>query len=102
MGYPIGRIVVENMRTDPANHILGQRVNTWISILVFLLGLWLWRWFGRRADAPAVPGVGAPGSPVDEADRADTADMAEETDQPDDTDQAVDSVSPSETPRIKE
>jgi len=99
MGYPIGRIIVENMRTDPATHILGQRVNTWTSILVFLLGLWLWRWFGRRADARAVPAVGAPGSPLDEAD---TADTAEETDQPDDTDQAAHSVSPSETTRIKE
>lgn len=102
MGYPIGRIIVENMRTDPATHILGQRVNTWTSILVFLLGLWLWRWFGRRADARAVPAVGAPGSPLDEADTADTADTAEETDQPDDTDQAAHSVSPSETTRIKE
>ena len=99
MGYPIGRIIVENMRTDPATHILGQRVNTWTSILVFLLGLWLWRWFGRRADARAVRAVGAPGSPLDEAD---TADTAEETDQPDDTDQAAHSVSPSETTRIKE
>ena len=96
MGYPIGRIIVENMRTDPATHILGQRVNTWTSILVFLLGLWLWRWFGRRADARAVPAVGAPGSPVDEADAAD------EADHPDEPDEAADSVSPSETPRIKE
>jgi prolipoprotein diacylglyceryl transferase len=51
MGYPIGRIIVENMRTDPATHILGQRVNTWTSILVFLLGLWLWFFFSRRADS---------------------------------------------------
>ena len=38
MGYPVGRIVIENMRSDSANLILGQRVNTWVSILVFLLG----------------------------------------------------------------
>jgi len=54
MGYPIGRIIVENMRTDPATHILGQRINTWTSILVFLLGLWLWRWFSHRPGAHAV------------------------------------------------
>jgi prolipoprotein diacylglyceryl transferase len=67
MGYPIGRIIVENMRTDPATHILGQRVNTWTSILVFLLGLWLWRWFGRRADARAVPAAEpSPDGEVDE------------------------------------
>ena len=39
MGYPIGRIVIESMRSDAANHILGLRVNTWVSILVFLLGV---------------------------------------------------------------
>jgi prolipoprotein diacylglyceryl transferase len=55
MGYPIGRIIVENMRTDPATHILGQRINTWTSILVFLLGLWLWFFFSRRADSRARP-----------------------------------------------
>ena len=49
MGYPVGRIVIENMRSDEANHILGQRVNTWVSILVFLLGLLLWFRFGRMA-----------------------------------------------------
>lgn len=54
MGYPVGRIVIENMRSDSANHILGQRVNTWVSILVFLLGLYLWRRFGRMSQ-PAVP-----------------------------------------------
>ncbi|MDC5695885.1 prolipoprotein diacylglyceryl transferase [Intrasporangium calvum] len=55
MGYPVGRIVVENMRTDPATHILGQRVNTWTSILVFLLGAWLWWWFDKRAGARDEP-----------------------------------------------
>lgn len=52
MGYPVGRIVIENMRSDSANHILGQRVNTWVSILVFLLGLYLWRRFGRMSQPP--------------------------------------------------
>ncbi|WP_347351308.1 prolipoprotein diacylglyceryl transferase [Intrasporangium sp.] len=55
MGYPIGRIVIENMRSDAANHILGQRVNTWVSILVFLVGLLLWVRFGRAAP-PGGPG----------------------------------------------
>lgn len=41
MGYPLGRGVIELMRTDDANHILGLRVNVWTSILVFLLGAWL-------------------------------------------------------------
>ena len=54
MGYPVGRIVIENMRSDSANLILGQRVNTWVSILVFLLGVCLWRRFGRM-EQPAAP-----------------------------------------------
>ena len=49
-GYPIGRGVIEFMRTDDANHILGLRVNSWVSILVFLLGVFLYVWFGRRPE----------------------------------------------------
>ncbi|GGB33343.1 prolipoprotein diacylglyceryl transferase [Flexivirga endophytica] len=37
--YPIGRIWMEWMRNDPANHILGQRVNVWVCVLVFIGGL---------------------------------------------------------------
>lgn len=37
--YPVGRIWMEWMRDDPANHILGQRVNVWVCLLVFLGGL---------------------------------------------------------------
>lgn len=59
MGYPVGRIVIENMRSDSANHILGQRVNTWVSILVFLLGLYLWRRFGRMSQ-PVLPATTEP------------------------------------------
>ncbi|KRE52926.1 prolipoprotein diacylglyceryl transferase [Phycicoccus sp. Soil748] len=46
-GYPVGRIVFELMRSDEANHIFGVRVNVWVSILVFLLGVFL-VWLGRR------------------------------------------------------
>lgn len=49
MGYPLGRIVVEKMRTDPAELILGQRLNVWTSIAVFLLGVWIYVHCGRRA-----------------------------------------------------
>ena len=75
MGYPIGRIVIEHMRSDDANIILGQRVNTWVSILVFLLGLWLWFRF-RRLPVPPRPGAESDdedpsvGAPDDEADAA--------------------------------
>lgn len=42
MGYTAGRAWVEALRSDYANHILGLRVNDWVSILVFLGGL---AWF---------------------------------------------------------
>jgi hypothetical protein len=84
MGYPVGRIVIENMRTDSANLILGQRVNTWVSILVFLLGVYLWRHFGRmeQPPAPALPDDtvdDASGEP-DEPDEATSATEAGDTD----------------------
>ena len=66
MGYPIGRIVIENMRSDSANYIFGQRVNTWVSVLVFLFGVWLWFRFARMAPSPVTgtethdPGAGTP------------------------------------------
>ncbi len=64
-GYPLGRVVIEFMRTDDANHLLGLRVNVWVSLLVFLLGVALFVWFGRRP-APSAPSEPA-GDPPDEA-----------------------------------
>jgi phosphatidylglycerol---prolipoprotein diacylglyceryl transferase len=39
MGYTAGRVWIEALRTDHANHILGLRLNVWTAIIVFLLGL---------------------------------------------------------------
>lgn len=47
-GYPLGRLVIELMRTDEATIILGQRINVWTSILVFLLGVGIVIWAARR------------------------------------------------------
>lgn len=49
MLYPVGRLIVELMRSDFANTILGLRVNVWVSVLVFLLGLGI---FARQRTAP--------------------------------------------------
>lgn len=49
MGYPLGRVLIELLRTDEANLVLGVRLNVWTSVLVFLLGLLLYR---RAADVP--------------------------------------------------
>lgn len=46
MLYPVGRIVFELMRTDPANHFLGLRLNVWTSLIVFAFGAFLW-WLFR-------------------------------------------------------
>lgn len=47
-GYPVGRLFIELMRTDEATMILGQRINVWTSILVFLLGVGIILWAARR------------------------------------------------------
>jgi phosphatidylglycerol---prolipoprotein diacylglyceryl transferase len=67
-GYPIGRIVIEKMRTDEAELVLGQRLNVWTSVVVFLLGVWIVWFTGRRA-------AGAP--PPEEAPEATPDDPAE-------------------------
>jgi len=59
MGYPLGRVFIELIRTDEANTILGLRVNVWVSVLVFLLGVFLFRRLGRRARSPSVVGPAA-------------------------------------------
>ena len=65
-GYPVGRIVVEFMRTDEANHILGLRVNVWTSLLVFLLGVAIYRRAGRAAGP--VTGTSTPEAAASDAD----------------------------------
>ncbi len=52
MGYTAGRIVFELMRTDEATMILGQRINVWVSILVFAAGLVLYLARRRTDDHP--------------------------------------------------
>lgn len=34
--YTVGRVWIEALRVDHANHILGLRLNVWTSILIFL------------------------------------------------------------------
>ena len=37
--YCLGRFWIELIRDDPATHILGLRVNTWVSGILFIAGL---------------------------------------------------------------
>lgn len=41
MAYTVGRLWIETLRVDHANHILGLRLNIWTCVVVFLLAL-LW------------------------------------------------------------
>jgi prolipoprotein diacylglyceryl transferase len=56
MGYTLGRVWIEALRTDHANHILGLRLNIFTCIVVFLLGLaWFLTHGGFHAEREAGP-----------------------------------------------
>jgi prolipoprotein diacylglyceryl transferase len=56
MGYTMGRIWIEALRSDHANHILGLRLNIWTCIIVFALALvWFLRHEGFRSVREASP-----------------------------------------------
>ena len=43
-GYSFGRIWEELLRVDPAHHILGLRLNFFVAIVLFAIGI---AWFVR-------------------------------------------------------
>jgi prolipoprotein diacylglyceryl transferase len=78
--YTFGRFFFENLRVDPANEIAGIRINSIVSVAVFLAGLAWFVWLGRReageyppgaapADGPAYKAVDAPAEPEEPAAR---------------------------------
>ncbi len=48
MLYTLGRGIIENVRIDEANHVLGLRLNVWTSLVVFAFGAWLAVHLGKR------------------------------------------------------
>jgi prolipoprotein diacylglyceryl transferase len=46
--YCVGRFWIEEMRVDPAHHILGMRLNDWTSILLFTGSVVYIAWSRRR------------------------------------------------------
>ncbi|MFV1989187.1 MAG: prolipoprotein diacylglyceryl transferase [Acidimicrobiales bacterium] len=46
VGYTIGRLFIELMRSDRANEIFGQRVNVWTSLFIMAAGAF-YIWTGR-------------------------------------------------------
>jgi prolipoprotein diacylglyceryl transferase len=73
--YTAGRFVFENMRSDPAHTIAGLRVNAWVSIALFVVGVVWFVWLGRRPDhgEPADEGRGV----TSDRDRDPDADRSE-------------------------
>jgi prolipoprotein diacylglyceryl transferase len=61
--YTFGRFFFENLRIDPANEILGIRLNAWVSAGICILSIGWFVWLGRRGSsypagkAPADRGV---------------------------------------------
>jgi prolipoprotein diacylglyceryl transferase len=64
MLYTLGRGVIEMLRTDQANHILGLRLNVWTSVIVFLGGLYFfWRTGRASREGQAAAGAQEAGHP---------------------------------------
>jgi prolipoprotein diacylglyceryl transferase len=53
--YTFGRFFFENLRIDPANEILGMRLNAWVSAAICVLAIAWYLWLGRRG-SPYPPG----------------------------------------------
>jgi prolipoprotein diacylglyceryl transferase len=61
MLYTAGRGVIEMVRIDPANHVLGLRLNVWTSVLVFAGSAFaFWRFGRRRRPEPEAGGTTGP------------------------------------------
>jgi prolipoprotein diacylglyceryl transferase len=54
--YTFARFFFENMRIDPAHEIAGLRVNAWVSLALFVLGIAWFMWLGRHEPAQRRPG----------------------------------------------
>jgi prolipoprotein diacylglyceryl transferase len=48
MVYTSGRLWIEMLRIDTAVHVYGVRINVWVAIVVFLLGVGMFFGLGRR------------------------------------------------------
>jgi prolipoprotein diacylglyceryl transferase len=54
--YTFGRFFFENLRVDPAHHVLGLRLNAWVSAIVCVASAAWFVWLGRHG-TPYRPGT---------------------------------------------
>ncbi len=59
-GYSAFRIFEESLRVDPAHHILGQRLNFWVAIVLTIVGLAWFAWTQRAEAREPLPPVDRP------------------------------------------
>ncbi len=110
-GYTAGRAWIESMRIDTVNHVLGLRLNVWVSILVFVAAVAFFvisarRWPGREpikaAEEPKPDEAKAAESDESKSDEAKadeaTADVGTEAD----VAAEADEVSPGTTEKVSE
>lgn len=63
-GYTLGRFFIEFMRRDEANLILGLRVNTWVSALLFIAAVLMFFLLRKGRETPDEVDPGYGGSPT--------------------------------------
>jgi prolipoprotein diacylglyceryl transferase len=94
MGYTLGRVWIEALRTDHANHVLGLRLNIWTSLIVFLAGLiWFVTHGGLHSGRASTPYTGERAVQADGDAEDDVGDDADDADGADDVDSSEDSGS---------
>jgi prolipoprotein diacylglyceryl transferase len=69
MLYTLGRGVIEMLRTDAANHVLGLRLNVWTSVIVFAgsaFAFWRLGVRGHHSEGDVAEAIATSGPPVDD------------------------------------
>jgi prolipoprotein diacylglyceryl transferase len=61
--YTFGRTFEELLRIDPSHEFLGQRLNFWVSAIVFVLSVAAFVWSQRRRERPRTPRRREPEAP---------------------------------------
>jgi len=90
--YTVGRFWIESLRTDPAHHILGMRLNDWTAIIVFI-GAVAYFFLSQRSHpgretSPYLPGFESIGENAPEPEKLDS-DSDSESDPESDPDGAT-------------